>query len=650
MQVSRKLIENVGELKKALNEISVYDLDVYTSMELYYKIANKLNEVIKELMRFEGLVSDEVIKQNEKLVYLLGEGLNSEVVKKINQMVADGTMDTIINHNVFNSLNNKIEDYKEELSSQIKEKVNKSSMNFVNAKDFGVKADGVTDDIDALQSASDYCYENNFKLILPPGIIKITKPWVIYGHSDEKRNIETIIEGAGRDVTKIYKTTNEGLSTGEYKDIDSAIIIANDYVKENKTITSIWSSQSIAFKIQLRSFTIEAPTSQAVANGIYSYGFYMCHFYNLAIRNILTAMRTTRYNCFNTFERLEIDKTQNGFEFLSESVSCTTLRFVDVHLNGLNGVGYHILGHFKCDNCSIDGGNLVCFKGKNCKAVLFNCHTEAPNCKGLIQLYTQILNSTKPNVKSDMKCYNCTFEIPMVHSVPMYKLENTSFLHLINSESKNHERAEFPTNKTNATLYEASAKSRILFTNCDIDSDTFITYTPFIESGIDKHVLFSPNRLNTNVNTYVAYRANFVTDETQTLFKWHKNTTDRTFDFLVAMKETTTQVGVKHGVIFKEGVDLSNFSRLYVRGNLNFNGDNNGNNTFEASVLIYDYLIEHNSISNTALSYIKKDAFFYDDKNHEFYIDITSLQGIHYIALEFANIQNNKIYEVALLR
>lgn len=119
MTVSKKLIENVTELKKALNEISVYDFDVYTSMELYYKIANKLNEVIKELMRFEGLVSDEVVEQNEKLIYLLGEGLNIEVIKKINQMVQDGTMDSIINHNVFNSLNDKIDEYKEELSSQI---------------------------------------------------------------------------------------------------------------------------------------------------------------------------------------------------------------------------------------------------------------------------------------------------------------------------------------------------------------------------------------------------------------------------------------------------------------------------------------------------------------------------------------------------
>lgn len=108
MTISKKLIENVEELRKSLNEISVYDFDVYTSMELYYKIANKLNEVIKELMRFEGLVSDEVVEQNEKLIYLLGEGLNIEVVNKINQMVQDGTIDSILNHKLFESLNNKI--------------------------------------------------------------------------------------------------------------------------------------------------------------------------------------------------------------------------------------------------------------------------------------------------------------------------------------------------------------------------------------------------------------------------------------------------------------------------------------------------------------------------------------------------------------
>ena len=38
-----------NQLKNSINEISVYDFNSYTSIELYYKIANKVNEIIKEL-------------------------------------------------------------------------------------------------------------------------------------------------------------------------------------------------------------------------------------------------------------------------------------------------------------------------------------------------------------------------------------------------------------------------------------------------------------------------------------------------------------------------------------------------------------------------------------------------------------------------
>ena len=108
MTVSKQLIDNINDLRKSLNEISVYDLDVYTSMELYYNIAKKLNEVITEMMRFEGLVSDEVVKQNEKLIYLLAEGLNIEVVNKINDMILKGEMYEIINNEVFEDFNNEL--------------------------------------------------------------------------------------------------------------------------------------------------------------------------------------------------------------------------------------------------------------------------------------------------------------------------------------------------------------------------------------------------------------------------------------------------------------------------------------------------------------------------------------------------------------
>lgn len=108
MTVTKKLIENINEVRKTLNEISVYDLEVYTAIELYYHLAEKINEIIKELYRYEGVLLDEIIIQNEKLQYLLNEGLNIEVVKKINEMLLDGTLADIINITVFEDLNNLI--------------------------------------------------------------------------------------------------------------------------------------------------------------------------------------------------------------------------------------------------------------------------------------------------------------------------------------------------------------------------------------------------------------------------------------------------------------------------------------------------------------------------------------------------------------
>lgn len=169
MTVSKQLIENVGELRKALNEISVYDLDVYTSMELYYKIANKLNEVIKELARFEGVVSDEVIKQNNKLIYLLGEGLTIEVIKKINQMVEDGTMDSIINHNVFNGLNDKIDEIKENI------------IDYRHVYNFNAKGDSITDDTQSIQNAVNK--SNSVIKFSSDGVYKITEGIEIHGEN-----------------------------------------------------------------------------------------------------------------------------------------------------------------------------------------------------------------------------------------------------------------------------------------------------------------------------------------------------------------------------------------------------------------------------------------------------------------------------------
>lgn len=101
MSIDKKFFTSIEELKAQINQISVYDLNVYTAIELYYMLSQKINEMIKELMRFEGAVDNEVIEQNKKLLYLLGEGLKEQVSIKIQELHNDGTLESIINEEIF---------------------------------------------------------------------------------------------------------------------------------------------------------------------------------------------------------------------------------------------------------------------------------------------------------------------------------------------------------------------------------------------------------------------------------------------------------------------------------------------------------------------------------------------------------------------
>lgn len=133
--VEKQLIEQLKDLSKTISEISVYDLETYSVIELYYELAKKVNEVITELSRFEGLVSSEIIEQNKQLTYLLNEGVTNDVINKINQMINDGTMETIINDRVLNSLNDKLNNYIKDVNSKLDLKSN--------VNDVYLKQDGI---------------------------------------------------------------------------------------------------------------------------------------------------------------------------------------------------------------------------------------------------------------------------------------------------------------------------------------------------------------------------------------------------------------------------------------------------------------------------------------------------------------------------
>lgn len=149
MTVTEKIIDKIECVKKSIEEISVYDLNVYSMIELYYYLARKINEIIKELSRFEGGISDEIIEQNKKLEYLLNQGLTIEVIKKIQSMLENGEFADIINKEIFGELNDKID------------MIATKRIGYVTYDQFGAKGDGETDDYQYIKACHDYANENN---------------------------------------------------------------------------------------------------------------------------------------------------------------------------------------------------------------------------------------------------------------------------------------------------------------------------------------------------------------------------------------------------------------------------------------------------------------------------------------------------------
>lgn len=315
MTVSKQLIENIKDLKKSLNEISVYDLDVYTSMELYYNIAKKLNEVINELSRFEGVVSDEVIKQNQKLTYLLGEGLKEQVGLKIDELISNGVMDSIINHKIFNDLNNKIDEL--------------STREYIPLDKFG-------DTQQAYQQCFDYCNENGLGILIPAKTFYINEPIVL------KNQGTYYIKGCNT-------TMNDGSNTkSKSMLIPKTILFKGELTNENTTVY-----------LTLESIRImpEKGCDGYVKSG--TYVFYNLNLFGLTLNNV--ACR-------------HIDVFCQGYISKASVIRNTRVSFIKTALFKGNEFNGAFMADSQITDCYFSGGYPVTlFNGTSVNSTVSNC-------------------------------------------------------------------------------------------------------------------------------------------------------------------------------------------------------------------------------------------------------------------------------------
>ena len=109
--------KNIQELAKRMGLVTVEDMCQYTITQLVVKIANKVNELVDEVWRFETDVQEILKTQNENIQYLLGEGLHLEVENIFDGWVQDGTFDTLLNQSALKKVNDRIDETNAQLSN-----------------------------------------------------------------------------------------------------------------------------------------------------------------------------------------------------------------------------------------------------------------------------------------------------------------------------------------------------------------------------------------------------------------------------------------------------------------------------------------------------------------------------------------------------
>lgn len=105
-----------------LNEIlNVYDSGLrdgkkgLTQTEAIHRIVEKINLIIEHFNVLENNCNKSIEDFSEKVEYYLNNGMIEEVDKKLDQFTQDGTIDLILNKKLFNEINGKIEEVKNDL-------------------------------------------------------------------------------------------------------------------------------------------------------------------------------------------------------------------------------------------------------------------------------------------------------------------------------------------------------------------------------------------------------------------------------------------------------------------------------------------------------------------------------------------------------
>lgn len=225
--MKQSTIEKLQNLAVSMQLVTVEDMQKHSIPQLVTMIANKMNELIQEVYRFEGDVSDVVKTQNDNIQYLLGEGLHLEVATVFENWMNDGTFDTLLNQSALKKVNDRID----ETNAQLEHKASKDEVNVERkridllTKIEGGQTDGNAELLDIRIGANGESYETSGQSVR--GQVN----WLNSKITNDKNILNSIIKNDEIIEDKIFEFEQFG-----YGKQDGYIVENNDPLVENMRI------------------------------------------------------------------------------------------------------------------------------------------------------------------------------------------------------------------------------------------------------------------------------------------------------------------------------------------------------------------------------------------------------------------------------
>ena len=89
--------------------LAKYERYLPTAFDESLTLLEKMNKLIEYLNQMGVLVNDVVEQWNEVMEWIINDGITDTVLDRLDEMVDDGTLATIINEHIFEELNNKVD-------------------------------------------------------------------------------------------------------------------------------------------------------------------------------------------------------------------------------------------------------------------------------------------------------------------------------------------------------------------------------------------------------------------------------------------------------------------------------------------------------------------------------------------------------------